>query len=125
MRAYVGDPQARALSLIPRVLDPEEREHYQKTGEIVITGSEGGQYRINTDGCVGNVVPLQDVRIGRAFWKRAPKLSGLCAHPQMAQYDSMGRFIGELPMADAHIAQILAIKTDEENFLRTANLYYV
>jgi len=112
--------EQRALDLLPRVLSPRERAHFEKTDRIVITGSEGGRYEILRHGYVGNVVPLQDVLLGLyGTWVRAG--TGLCAHPQMVR-----RTYGigyELPRTDAHIAQILAIKSDEKRFLRIANVW--
>jgi hypothetical protein len=116
-----ADAERRAVELLPRVLNPRERAHFERTGRIVITGSEGGGYEILRHGYVGNVVTLQPVLVGGPFTTRARTGWALCAHPMM--YVMNGDACERLPHTDAYIAQILAIKTNEKGFLRTANIY--
>jgi len=115
--------EQRALALLPRVLDPRERAYFERTGRILITGSEGGMYEIQRGSCVGNVVPQQRVSVGRIWTTSAGAGSALCAHPAMVRPKDNGFGVEELPPTDAHIAQILALKADERGFLRIANLY--
>ena len=117
------EAEKRAAELLPRVLNSREQAHFKKTGRIVITGSEGGVYEILRRGYVGNVVPHQDVQVGRLWTTTAMAGSGLCAHPEMCRWTSDGHTYEELPHTDAYIAQILALKADEKGFLRIANLY--
>jgi hypothetical protein len=102
MPTYI-DAERRARELLFRVLSPEEQVGYNRTGRIEVTGSEGGKYRIHLYGYVGNIEPLQRVKLGTLFKTYAEVGSTLCAHPRMDT---------GLPMSDAFVAQILAIKTD-------------
>lgn len=99
--------QERAEALLRMTLSPDELEHYDQSGRVVITGSNGRRYQI-VDGVVGNVALLDEDN-------RA--LANLCAHPVL--HDSERR---RIPNRDAHAAQILALKTDALAFHRTANV---
>lgn len=46
----------------------------------------------------------------------------LCAHPSTHVQDDDGEFLGLLPTVDVVIAQVLALRTDEEGFRRVANI---
>ncbi len=91
----------RAEVLLRMVLSPEELTHYEDTGRIVVTGSEGNLYEIG-EGIVGNVYQLDDA--GEA-------VAALCCHPT-----------GQIPHRDSHAAQVLALRNDEELFRATANI---
>ena len=97
----------RAEQLLRMVLSPEEREHYDNTEEVIITGSDGYRYRIH-DGSVSNV-ELVDAGDER--------LADLCAHPVL--HDEQSR---RLPYRDVHAAQVLALRADASGFHRKANI---
>lgn len=123
-------PERRAQELLPRVLNPEEQRIYRWTGKIVITGSEGGKYRIHKDHYVGNIEVLSDeVTVSSRFsfrsrrTRRVKKGSRLCAHPTDGWRDRRRNEWREIPLTDKFICQILAIKADEDSFLQTAHVY--
>jgi len=118
------DAEKRAAELLLRVLNSREQAHFRRTGKILISGSEGGVYEIVRNGYVGNVVPHQRVKVGGLRPMLAQAGSGLCAHPHMTVAKLDGRGHETLPMTDAYISQILAIKANEKGFLRIANLYH-
>jgi len=89
------------------VLTPEEYEIYDVAGVIEITGSAGGKYRIVQSGYEGNVEQLD--ADGEVTMR-------VCAHPR-----NPGR---NLPSGDMWVGQVLALKTDEEEFLAMANVHW-
>lgn len=111
-------PEERAQELLPTVLNQEERARFHRTGEIVITGSMGGRYTILRHSVTGNVIPKQGVNLASGFARAGAKI---CAHPPMSWWN--GKYLKQLPLTDGLISQILAIKADEEKFLRTAYFY--
>lgn len=98
--------QERACALLLALVCEEERRRYADRHEVIVTGSHGSRYKI-THGYQGNVYRLD---------KRGNIVAGYCAHPRMHTGD------GRLPMEDAMITQILAIRADEAEFLRVANV---
>jgi hypothetical protein len=75
----------------------------------IITGKSGRQYLVGTHGgLVGNVNEVD---------KHGCVLASLCCHPFMRLRNGES-----LPVADAWIAQVLAIKFNEKAFRRTANI---
>lgn len=108
-RALREQAQARSLELLRLVLTDEEYGRYEGGNVIEITGSAGGRYRIRQVGYEGNVEQIDEE--GEAIMR-------LCAHPQMHVAG------GRLPQGDAWVGQVLAIKTDEENFLSVANVHW-
>lgn len=113
-------PEERALELLPKVLNREERARFQQTGEIMITGSKGGKYKILRHTVTGNVVPQQEVRTRNGYVSAGMKI---CAHPPMSVFNRSTQRHETLPLTDGLISQILAIKGDEGNFLNTAFYY--
>ena len=93
----------RARSLLESVLSIEQREELKKHAHFHVCGSRGRRYRIKANGQSGNVELLD--RNGRVQGR-------FCAHPA-----------GYLPDADAWLAQMLALETDEDRFLRIANVH--
>jgi hypothetical protein len=96
--------QVRARSLLESLLSEEQRNSLRHHGRFQVTGSRGRRYCINANGQSGNVDLLDDA--GGIMGK-------FCAHPA-----------GYLPDPDAWAAQLLALMTDEEAFLRVANLHW-
>ena len=75
----------------------------------MVVGSEGNRYRLHVSryGTVGNVEWL----------KRNGHVGGrICAHPSLSREN--------LPMGDVVLAQMLAITTDEREFMRIANIHH-
>lgn len=99
--------QERARALLLSLLSEGERQRYADSNEVIVTGSHGSRYKV-THGYQGNVYRIDE---------GGNVLASYCAHPRMhIGYDET------LPMEDAMIAQILTIRTNEEEFLRIANL---
>lgn len=108
-RAQREAAQANALELLKLVMTAEEYEEYESEGFIRITGSAGNRYEIKQNGFEGNVALLDGM---------SEPIVRYCCHPQMF-HDGYA-----LPDEDAWVAQILALKTDEEKFIATANVHW-
>jgi hypothetical protein len=96
---------ARAEELLLSLLTDEQAASYRERGWFEVRGSRGGRWRIRNRGQSGNVDLMPEIGEERE--------ATYCAHPP-----------GALPDADAHAAQMLALVTDEEGFLRVANCHY-
>jgi hypothetical protein len=97
--------KARALELLRSLLTGEQWASYQENGWFEVRGSKGGRWRIRNRGQSGNVDLMPEIGGERD--------ASYCAHPP-----------GMLPDPDAHAAQMLALVTDEEMFVRTAIVHY-
>lgn len=97
--------ERRAEELLLSLLDARQLESYRLHGEFEVMGSAGGHYRIKR-GTMGNIE-----------WIRPDGQRGgtLCVHPTTRH--------GVLPMRDVHLAQLLALTTDEVGFLNLANVH--
>lgn len=107
-----NEATARAEAWLLTLLDDDQKRDYQQNGTFDIIGSHGGRYRIH-QGSMGNVewiAPLTE-----ANEATSSRQNMLCAHPNMRQ--------GWLPHADVAIGQMLALVTDEPEFLRLANVH--
>lgn len=91
----------RAEELLTALLTGEQAASRRESGWFAVRGSSSGKtYRIHSTGISNNVDRLgEDGRRERIF----------CAHPP------------GLPAPDVHLAQMLALATDEDAFLRVAN----
>lgn len=96
---------ARALGLLRSLLSDDQWASYQDNGWFEVRGSSGRRWRVRSRGQSGNVDLMPEAGEERDVT--------YCAHPP-----------GRLPDADAHAAQMLALVTDDEAFLRTANVHY-
>jgi hypothetical protein len=90
----------RARELLLSLLTEEQARSYTQAGWFEVRGSDGGLFRIHSHSQAGNV---QELMAGRP-------VASYCCHPP-----------GGLPDADAHVAQMLHLQTDEAGFRRTAN----
>lgn len=100
----------RAVELLLSLLSPEQRASYERDRSFTVIGSAGGIYRIRP-GVMGNVDWIDPANSGR-------EIAGvLCAHPQLWTSD------GSLPDPDVALAQMLALTTDEADFVATANVH--
>ena len=97
--------QARARDLLLSLLTEEQARSYTEHGWFEVRGSRGGRWRIRERGQAGNVDLMPEIGEVRE--------ASYCCHPP-----------GGLPDADAHVAQMLHLVTDEEGFRRTANLVH-
>ena len=91
----------RAEQLLRSLLTPEQVRSYEMRRFFEVTGSAGGRWRIRRGSQAGNVDLLGADGAVEAT---------LCCHPPDG-----------LPEADAHLAQMLQLVTDEEGFRRTGN----
>ncbi|MBT2213488.1 hypothetical protein [Actinomadura sp. NEAU-AAG7] len=99
-----GEYREKAFHVLAAILDEDNRARLESGKHLVITGSHGGRYAVQT-GYSGNVYRL-DVK-GQPF-------TSYCAHPPMIAGTR------DVPVQVAMVAQILAIQTDEIEFLRVA-----
>ena len=97
--------RTRAEELLLSLLSEEQAASYRERGWFEVRGSKGGRWRIRNRGQSGNVDLMPEIGEERE--------ATYCAHPPDG-----------LPDADAHVAQMLALVTDEEAFLRVANCHY-
>jgi hypothetical protein len=95
----------RAEELLLSLLTEEQAASYRERGWFEVRGSRGGRWRIRNRGQAGNVDLMPEIGEERE--------ATYCAHPPDG-----------LPDADAHVAQMLALVTNEEEFLRVANCRY-
>jgi len=95
--------QTRARELLLSLLTEEQAVSYTEQGWFEVRGSRGGRWRIRDRGQAGNVDLMPEIGDIRE--------ASFCCHPP-----------GGLPDADAHVAQMLHLVTDEDGFRRTANL---
>ncbi len=93
----------RAEQLLLSFLTPEQARSYTEDGSFLVTGSAGGRWRIRHDGHMGNVDLLDEAGQVVAWY---------CIHPP-----------GGLPDADAYLAQMLHLVTDEESFRVIGNAH--
>lgn len=96
---------ARAQGLLLSLLSDEQAASYREHGWFEVRGSSGRRWRIRNRGQSGNVDLMPEIGEERDMT--------FCAHPP-----------GSLPAADAHVAQMLALVTDDEAFERVANVHY-
>jgi hypothetical protein len=95
----------RAQELLLSLLSEEQAATYREKGWFEVRGSKGGRWRIRNRGQSGNVDLMPEIGEERE--------ATYCAHPPE-----------QLPDADAHVAQMLHLVTDEEGFVRTAIRHY-
>lgn len=95
----------RAVELLLSLLSDEQAATYREHGWFEVRGSSGRRWRIRNRGQSGNVDLMPEIGEERD--------ATYCAHPP-----------GHLPDADAHVAQMLALVTDDEAFERTANVHW-
>jgi hypothetical protein len=108
----IAGAQERALELLEMLLTPEEAEHRDRHGELLVRGSEGGMFVIEErDSVHGNV---------REIDEHGCILGRICVAPQMYHREP-GQPTLSLPLADGWVGQYLAIKYQEERFRETGN----
>jgi hypothetical protein len=97
--------KAKAEALLFSLLPEPEVQRYRLQGYFEVIGSHGGHYQIYR-GVAGNIT-----------WMHPDGKRGdsLCCHPDT--FDGVGR----LPAEDVMLGQLLALQTDEAEFVRTAN----
>lgn len=95
--------RARAEELLLSLLTDEQAASYTEHGWFEVRGSRGGRWRIRKRGQAGNVDLMPEIGEIRQ--------ASFCCHPP-----------GGLPDADAHVAQMLHLVTDEDGFRETANV---
>ena len=110
--ARLEGAQSRALELLEGLLTAEERAYRAEHGEILVRGSAGGLYVIEQHGVHGNV---------RNIDEHGCTLRRGCAAPEMYDRVEGERETLALPEADGWIGQYLALKTQEQVYVRTAN----
>lgn len=104
-RAEREQAEARSLELLRSLLTGEQWASYQDKGWFEVRGKSGRRWRVRNRGQSGNIDLMPEIGEERD--------ATYCAHPP-----------GDLPDADAHAAQMLALVTDDEAFLRVANRHW-
>lgn len=97
--------RTRAEELLLSLLTDEQAASYRDKGWFEVRGSKGGRWRIRNRGQSGNVDLMPEIGEERE--------ATYCAHPP-----------GQLPDADAYVAQMLHLVTDEEGFMKVANEHW-
>lgn len=92
--------ERRAEELLKAHLTAEQRENYDKDKRFQVVSETGKRYEIRAKGLVGNVYEVG---------KNGRPVKRWCAHPN------------GVPLADALLAQKLALEMNEKEFLRVAN----
>lgn len=92
----------RSLELLRSLLSDGQWASYREKGWFEVRGSSGRRWRIRSSGQAGNVDLMPETGGERD--------ATYCAHPPDG-----------LPDPDAHAAQMLALVTDDEAFVRVAN----
>jgi hypothetical protein len=95
----------RALGLLKSMLTDQQWADYEGRGWFEVRGSRGRRWRIRKGGQSGNVDLMPE--------QGEVREASFCAHPR-----------DWLPNADAHLAQMLALVADEEEFVRVANVHH-
>jgi hypothetical protein len=104
-RAEREQAEARSLELLRSLLTGEQWASYQENGWFEVRGKSGRRWRVRNQGQSGNVDLMPEIGNERD--------ATYCAHPPEG-----------LPVADAHAAQMLALVTDDEAFMRVANRHW-
>jgi hypothetical protein len=113
-RAHRAAVNSRAEQLLMSLLTDEQARTYTEHGWFEVRGSAGGRWRIRNRGQAGNVDLMPEIgNESRSDPDRDVRLMSFCCHSP-----------GSLPDADAHVAQMLHLVTDEEGFRRVANVSY-
>jgi len=99
--------QERGSELFWSLLTPQQRVDWEREGQVLVRGSEGGLYVLSNYGVHGNI---------RQTDEHGCRLATLCVAPQMRGDDGRA-----LPMADGHVGQLLAIRHNEGELRRYAN----
>lgn len=98
---------SRARILLRSILSQEQWETWEAEQFIEVQGSEGNWFRLRP-GSNGNITVFDD----------DGDIERICAHPNL--YDDHN---DPLPNEDVLVGQILALRTDENNFRRIANVH--
>lgn len=99
--------RAKARALLLTMLTPTQRKSFERHEHFYVRGSEGTRYRIRL-GHVNNVY----------WYGRFGRHRGtLCAHPEIWIF---GRITERLPDEDVVLGQLLALVTDEKEYLSHA-----
>ena len=102
-----NNAQTHARALLRSVLSQEQWDTWEAGHFIEVQGSEGNWFRL-IPGYSGNITVFDE----------QGDIERICAHPNL--YDRRG---DPLPNEDVLAAQILALKTNEINFRRIANVH--
>lgn len=115
-----GTPEEeRAYELLLCLLTPHQRRVMRERGYIPVRGSQGGQWQIMIGDFVGNcrlILPKKQTDVyGRPY-------RDYCAHlPPFITGTTRDAYYRYHPLADQHVAQMLAIQANESEFLATAH----
>lgn len=101
----------RARETLRSILTDEQWEQYEREERFELITQSGRRYRIRL-GVAGNVKLVE----------HGQEVESLCCHPSQTVRDEEGRYLGDLPTEDVVIAQVLALRADEEGFRRVANI---
>lgn len=102
-RAREAAAREQAMDLLLGLLDDEQAASYQGEGYFDVIGNQGNRYRISAHGQINNVEMLGE---------DDAKLATFCTHHRE-----------DMPVPDAHVAQLLSIVTDEAGFAERAYVH--
>lgn len=95
----------KAVTLLKSLLTPEQLAEYEKKKRFFVIGSDGNRYEVDCSQSHRNVYEVDD---------KGKRKRGYCANAT-----------GNVPVADNHATQKLAIETDVAAFKKVANSFAV
>ena len=101
----------RAEQLLKTILTEDQWVSWERDKNFELITQSGRRYRIRR-GVSHNVQLVED-----DF-----ETESLCAHPAISVWSEDGGLLGKIPAEDVVVAQVLALRTDEEGFRRVANI---
>jgi hypothetical protein len=105
IQSYKG-PDKRAYELFRSLLTEAQRTEMDTEQYVTVIGSHGGEWRLYVIETVNNCMRIYKSHLPG----RKPRFRKWCAALPVLPY----------PIFDTHIAQLLAIQTDERRFTRIA-----
>lgn len=97
----------RSRRLLLSLLDDRQRKAFARTKRFIVTGSQGGRYRINAREGIGNIVAVNG---------RGRTLRQYCIVFSVTS----GGVVEIYPTYDTIAAQVLMLRNDERRFLELA-----
>jgi hypothetical protein len=108
----VGDERAQHLLRV--LLNDEQWASWEANEHFMFTTPSGVECQIRR-GYSHNITVFEDGEPSKT----------LCAHPSTVVHDDSGEIVGQLPQTDVVIAQILALRSNEERFMDIANVHWL
>lgn len=108
--------KVRAEETLRAVLDDEQWAAWESDKRFELITQSGRRYRVARG--ISHNIKLIAADSDR-------EVESLCAYPRRAIHDDAGNRLGQLPAEDVVIAQVLALRSDEEGFRRVANIHRI